>query len=193
MNAPQKKEPLITPEFRVSFAHVFRPQPALDPAGKPKYGLTMLFPVGADLSKLKQAAAWAATEKWGDKLKDLNFAKRLRSPFRDQGEKEYEGYVKGAIFINATAQQKPGLVDAQVQPIIEESQFYSGCYAIANVNFFAYEQKGNVGIGCGLNNVQKRRDGEPLGGRMNPEQVFVPADPSPVAGGAAATAGALFS
>ncbi len=184
-------EKLITPEFRVSFAHVFHPQDPLPGAAataKPKYGLTMLFPKGADLSGLKAAAAAAASEKFGDRLKDPNFAKRLRSPFRDQGEKAFEGYEPGAIFINATSSQRPGLVDGNVQPIIEESQFYSGCYAIASVNAFAYDTAGNVGIAFGVNNIQKRRYGEPLGGRTRPEDDFVPA-----AGGAAATGQAAES
>ncbi|MES2348460.1 MAG: DUF2815 family protein [Pseudomonadota bacterium] len=170
---------LITPEFRVSFANIFRPATPLPgtPAGaKPKYGLTMLFPKGADLSAMKAAAQTAAVEKFGDKLKDPNFAKRLRSPFRDQGEKTFEGYESGAIFVNVTSGQRPGLVDQNVQPIIEESQFYSGCYAIASLNAFAYDTAGNVGVAFGVNNIQKRRDGEPLGGRTRPEDDFVPAE-----------------
>lgn len=178
------KETLITPEFRVSFAHVFRPQPPMagsKPDAKPKYGVTMLFAPGADLSKLKAAAAEAAQEKFGKRLADPIFAAKVRTPFRDQGEKpELEGYVKGSIFVNATSAQRPGLVDHNVQAIINEADFYSGCYAVASVNAFAYEQMGNVGVAFGVNNIQKVRDGEPLGGRTRPE-----ADFKPVAGAAA--------
>jgi ssDNA-binding protein len=179
---------LITPEFRVSFANVFRPQAPIAGSkadAKPKYGLTMLFGKDADLTALKQAAHAAAVEKFGDKLKDPNFAKRLRSPFRDQGEKTFEGYVAGCVFINATSSQRPGLVDSQVQLIIEEAQFYSGCYAIASVNAFAYDTAGNVGVAFGVNNIQKLRDGDPLGGRTRPEDDFKPA--AAPAGGNAAT------
>lgn len=185
---------LITPKFRVSFANVFRPQPPMagsKPDAKPKYGLTMLFPKDADLSALKHAAHMAAVEKFGDKLKDPNFAKTLRSPFRDQGEKQHEGYVPGCIFVNATSAQRPGLVDQNVQPIIEESQFYSGCYAIASVNAFAYEQMGNRGVAFGVNNIQKVGDGEPLGGRVRPEAEFKPVEGA--AAPAGASADALFS
>lgn len=184
-----EKEKLFTPEFRVSFAHVFQPQPPMagsKPDAKPKYGVTMLFAPGADLSKLKAAAGAAAQEKFGKRLQDPVFAAKVRSPFRDQGEKpELEGYVKGSIFINATSQQKPGLVDENVQSIIESHKFYSGCYAIATVNAFAYEQMGNVGVAFGLNNIQKVRDGDPLGGRTRPEDDFKPA--APAAAGAPAT------
>ena len=162
-------ENIMTPEFRVSFPNVFRPQKPLKDGDEPKYGMTMLFPKGADLSKLKAAAKEAIKEKWGDKP-----PKNLRSPFRDQGEKEFDGYEDGAIFITATSKQKPGLVDASVQPIIDESEFYPGCYARATIRAFAYDKAGNRGVAFGLQNVQKTRDGDPLGGRTRPENDFEP-------------------
>ena len=120
---------LMTPEFRVSFPAVFKPKRQKgDATSEPKYGLTMLFPKGADLSKLKAAAQEAVKEKWGDKP-----PKNLRSPFRDQGEKEYEGYEEGAVFVSASSKQKPGLVDRQRQDIIDETEFYPGCYARATL------------------------------------------------------------
>lgn len=185
-----------TPEFRVSFANVFRPQPPLPgaaPGAKPKYGLTGLFEMKLDdprLAQMKADAQAAAVEKFGDKLKDPNFVKRLRSPFRDQGEKSFEGYVPGHVFVNMTSSQRPGLVDENVQTIIEESKFYSGCYAIASYNAFAYDTAGNVGVAFGLNNIQKTRDGEPLGGRTRPEDDFKPA--AKPAGAADASATNLF-
>lgn len=163
-------ENVMTPEFRVSFPNVFRPGKALQEGAKPKYSLTMLFPKGADLSKLKAAAKGAAVDKWG--ADEKKWPKNLRLPFRDQGEKEFEGYEEGAIFINATSSNKPGLVDSQVQDIIEEHEFYPGCYARATVRAFAYDQAGNRGISFGLQNVQKTKDGEPLGGRTRPSDDF---------------------
>lgn len=175
----------ITPEFRVSFPNVFRTaKPMAGATGDPKYGITALFKPGEDLSGLKAAAEEAIVEKWGaDKSK---WPKNLRSPFRDQGEKEFDGYVEGAIFINATSKQRPGLVDANMNDIIDESEFYAGCYARASINAFAYDTAGNRGVAFGLNNVQKLRDGEPLGGRTRPEDDF-----EPVAEGAG-TGGGVF-
>lgn len=159
---------LMTPEFRVSFPAVFKPKRQKgDATSEPKYGLTMLFPKGADLSKLKAAAQEAVKEKWGDKP-----PKNLRSPFRDQGEKEYEGYVEGAVFVSASSKQKPGLVDRQRQDIIDETEFYPGCYARATIRAFAYDNNGNKGVAFGLNNVQKLRDGDPLGGRTRAQDDF---------------------
>ena len=180
---------LMSPEFRVSFPHVFKPQEAMEAGKEPRYGITMLFAANTDLAALKAEAAKAAQDFFGDKLKDPNFAKRLRTPFRDQGEKpDLEGYVSGSVFMNATSKMKPGLVDENVQPIIDESQFYAGCYARATLRFFGYDQKGNVGVGCGVNNIQKLRDGESLGGRARPEAEFKPVAGAAAPAGAAATA-----
>ena len=44
---------------------------------------------------------------------------------------------------------------------------YSGCYARVSLNFYAFNSNGNKGVACGLGNIQKVRDGEPLGGRTN--------------------------
>jgi len=162
---------VMTPEFRVSFPHVFRAR-AAEEGQEPKFSITMLFPKDADLSKLEAAAKDAIKEKWGDKP-----PKKLRSPFRDQAEKdEYEGYEEGAIFVNATSKSRPGLVDRDVQAIIDEAEFYAGCYARATINAFAYDVKGNRGVAFGLQNIQKLRDGDPLGGRARPDQDFDPVD-----------------
>lgn len=180
-------ENVLTPEFRVSFAYVFRPsQPMAGSTNKdPKYTVTMLFPKGADLSKLQAAAKQAAVDKWGEG----KIPKGLRSPFRDQGEKEYAGYEAGAVFITATSKQKPGLVDARMQDIIEEKDFYSGCHARATVRAFAYDNAGNKGVSFGLQNIQKLRDGEPLGGRTRPSDDF---EAVPDAAGAISGAGSVF-
>lgn len=169
-----------TPKFRVSYPNVFKAK-RNDLSGQDEYSIEALFPKGADLSKLKAAAQEAIVAKWGpDKEK---WPKNLRSPFRDQAEKAKEvdgkrilppACEEGAIFINLKSKQRPGVVDQNVQDIIDESQFYAGCYAIASVNAYAYDQKGNRGVSFGLGNVQKVADGEPLGNRSKPEQDFAP-------------------
>ena len=177
---------VMTPRFRASFANVFRPGKAMEDGGEPKYGVMMLFDKGADLTALKQAAQKAVVDKWGaDKAK---WPKNLRLPFRDQGEKEGEAYVKGAYFITATSKQKPGLVDQRNQPIIDEAEFYSGCYARATVRAFAYDKAGNRGVAFGLQNIQKLADGEPLSGRRRAEEEFEPVDDAQTGGGASADA-----
>ena len=70
------------------------------------------------------------------------------------------------------ADRPPFVVDGMVQKIINPAEVYSGCYANVNVNFFAYNQAGKKGIGCGLNGIQKTRDGEPLGSTVTAEEAF---------------------
>ena len=166
-----QSENLMTSEFRVSYPSVFEPK-LNDLNGKMEYSLVALFPKGADLSALKTAAEKAIIAKWGaDRAK---WPKNLRTPFRDQGEKESDGYVPGAIFVTLKSNQKPGVVDANVQPVIDPSQIYAGCYGRATVRAYAYSNKGNNGVAFGLQNFQKTRDGESLTGRMKPEQEFQP-------------------
>lgn len=166
-------ENVMTPKFRTSFVNVFRPSANKnDPTAEPKYSLTMLFAKDADLSALKKAAQAAIVEKLGpDQSK---WPKNLKNPFRDQGDFEYDGYEKGSIFIRASSKQKPGLVDQKNQDILEEKDFYSGCYARATVRAFYYDTKGNRGVSFGLQNVQKLGEGDPLGGRTRASQDFEP-------------------
>ena len=75
-------------------------------------------------------------------------------------------------FINANSATAPGIVDADRQPILERSEVYSGVYGRASINLYAFNSNGNKGIACGLNNLQKIRDGEPLGGKSRAEDDF---------------------
>jgi hypothetical protein len=84
--------------------------------------------------------------------------------------------TRTAYFINANSATKPGIVDSSCQQILERSEVYSGVYGRASINFYAFNSNGNKGIACGLNNLQKIRDGEPLGGKPRAEDDFATAD-----------------
>lgn len=171
---------VLTPEFRVSYPNVFTARKN-DLNGKDEYSVVALFPKGADLSKLEAACKEVMEEKWG---KDSSkWPRPLRSPFRKQDEKEKEiegkmvmpaAHEKGAIFLNLRSQQRPGVVDHQVQDIIDQSQFYAGCWAKATVRPYAYDMKGNRGVAFGLQNIQKTKDGDPLSGRPTAQDDFAP-------------------
>ena len=191
---------VMTPEFRVSYPAVFKAKKN-DLNGKDEYSIVMLFPKGADLSKLIQAAEACIAEKFGaDKNK---WPKQMRNPFRDQGEREKldeatgkmvlpAGYEKGAIFITSKSEQRPGLVDAQVQDIVDTSQFYAGCFARATLRPYFYDNKGNRGVSFGLGNIQKTRDGDPLTGRTRAQDDFAPIEGATESAGGASAA-SLFS
>jgi hypothetical protein len=184
---------IMTPKFRVSFPNVFKAR-LNDQNGQMEFGVMAIFPAGADLTALKKAAQEAIVEKWGSDQK--KWPKNLRSPFRKCEEKEYEndagkmvlppGMEPGGIYLNLKSRQKPGLVDANVQDIIDEKEFYAGCYARATVYAHAYEVKGNTGVSFWLQNVQKVGEGDPLGSRTKAQDDFAPISGAGTSEGASA-------
>lgn len=200
MSMASKK--LLTPEFRVAYPAVFRPR-RNEKNGQDEYSVVALFDKAADLTKLKKACEQVIVESFGkDPAKWPVPPEKIRSPFRDQGERidaakrkgkpEPQGYVAGNDFINLRSRQKPGLVDRSKQHIIDESEFYGGCYAIASVVVKAYNKAGNCGVSCYLGNLQKVRDGEAFGNRSTPEDDFEEID-LPEGEEASGTTADLFS
>lgn len=98
---------------------------------------------------------------WGATLPS-NFKFPLRDGDAECAEKG--GEYAGHWFLNASAVQRPQIVDINRNDIWEEGDVYSGCYARVCINLFPFSQRGNRGIGCGLEAVQKICDGEALGG-----------------------------
>jgi len=160
------KEQLMTPKFKVSFPAVFTPQ---EYNGKTKYSVTMCFDKGENIDSLKKLVKDCAVEKWG------KLPKPFKSPFRDgDTEKDTEKYpsFENTIFVAASSQFQCGLVDQKRQPIIDESEFYAGCYARAIVGVYPWEFQGKKGVSFNLINVQKMADGEKLSGRSNASDAF---------------------
>jgi hypothetical protein len=97
--------------------------------------------------------------------------KQLVSPFRDAGEKSYDGYHPGDIFIAPWSKNKPGVVDRRKQDILLPEEVWSGQLVRANVNPFAWQHTGRKGVSFGLNHLQiieskgrQRLDGRPTAG-----------------------------
>lgn len=183
-----------TPAARASFVYLLKPQEpnARNQLKAPKHSITLLFPKDADLTLLQKMALDAARAKFGAKMDDPEFVKRLRNPFRDQGEKSFDGYVAGCKFIIATsdAAHRPLVVDQMKADITEERMIYPGCWVRATVNAFAYDTAGNRGVSFGIQGVQKVRDDEPLGGTIASADDFEAVEGTgPNLGGAA---GAVF-
>jgi hypothetical protein len=186
---------LITPEFRAAFISVFKATSMKNADGsvnKPKFSIRAAFPPTAKLDALKKEAEMAAREKWGDKI-----PKTLRSPFRTNEELENPIVGIGDDWIimsfSANEDKRPGIVDAKLQDIIDDSDVYSGAWYRAQVRAFAYENAGNKGVSFGLQNVQKLRDDDPLGnGRIPASKAFEPVDVPAAAGGGAKTATSIF-
>jgi len=166
-----------TPEFRANWAFVFEARKnTRDPDKRPRFELEALFAKGADLSKLKAAAEAAVKARWPE---EKTRPKTLRSPFKNQSDKEQDGYVDGATYMKPWSYDRPAIVGPDAKtPVFEPSEFYSGCYAIASVTAFAYPRPGvtgqEPGVAFQLNCLQKTRDGESLSGRVRADQAFQP-------------------
>ncbi len=166
MAGSTKDNKVTTPEFRASFPTLFKAQSY--EGGKEKFSVIMVFPKTTNLTEMKAAAKAAAVAKWPTQL-----PANLRSPFRDGSDKgDLPGFGPDVVFITATSLRKPGLVDRQLQHIIEPERFYAGCYARATVSAFAYDTAGNKGVAFGLHNVQFMHDGDSLAGGTPAENDF---------------------
>ncbi|MDD4434240.1 MAG: DUF2815 family protein [Parabacteroides sp.] len=168
------------PDTRWSYANVWEPKSIND--GTPKYSVALLIPKSdtVTLEKIKKAIEAAYTEGAG-KLKGNGKSvpplAALKTPLRDGDvEKPDDETYAGHYFVNANNTSAPGIVDANRQPILTRSEVYSGVYGRASISFYAFNTSGNKGIACSLNNLQKLRDGEPLGGKASAETDFATED-----------------
>ena len=165
---------------RWSYANVWDPKSIN--GGAPKYSVSLIIPKSDTQTIEKiEAAIKAAYEEGQSKLKgngkSVPSLSVLKTPLRDGDlERPDDEAYKDSYFINANSPSAPGIVDADRQPIIDRSEVYSGVYGRASINFYAYNANGNKGIACGLNNLQKIRDGEPLGGKASAESDFATED-----------------
>ncbi len=173
---------VITGEVRLSYANLWEPKSIN--GGAPKYSVSLIIPKSdkRTLDKIKAAIQAAYAEGEG-KLKGngkiVPALASLKTPLRngDEERPDDEAY-SDSYFVNANSATAPGIVDNQQepQPISVRSEIYSGVYARASVNFYAFNSNGNKGVACGLNNIQKLRDGEPLGGKSRAEDDFATSD-----------------
>lgn len=164
---------VVTGIIRLSFANVWEPKSIN--GGTEKYSVSLIIPK-SDTKTLNaiHAAVNAAIEegkgKFGGKIPNKA---ALKLPLRDGDidRPDDEAYAN-SYFANANSITAPQIVDKNVNPILDRSEVYSGVYARVSINFYAFNSTGNKGIACGLGNIQKIRDGEPLGGRTNAADDF---------------------
>jgi hypothetical protein len=163
---------IITGKVRASYAHLLEPT-AIDEGQEKKYSVSLIIPKSDKktidaIKKGIEAAREQGKSKWGGKI-----PAKLKLPLRDGDEErpDDENYAD-AYFINATCKTKPGVVDKDLNPIMEADQIYSGMFVRASITLYPFDASGNRGIACGLNNIQKLADGDPLGGRSRAEDDF---------------------
>lgn len=164
------------PQTRWSYANVWDAKSIN--GGTPKFSVSLIIPKSdtVTVNKIK-AAIQAAYEEGESKLKGNSRSvpplSAIKTPLRDgDAERPDDPAYANSYFINANSTTAPGIVDADRNPILERSEVYSGVYGRASINLYAFNTNGNKGIACGLNNLQKIRDGEPLGSRSRAEDDF---------------------
>ena len=164
------------PQTRWSYANVWDAKSIN--GGTPKFSVSLIIPKSdtVTVNKIK-AAIQAAYEEGESKLKGNSRSvpplSAIKTPLRDgDAERPDDPAYANSYFINANSTTAPGIVDADRNPILDRSEVYSGVYGRASINLYAFNTNGNKGIACGLNNLQKIRDGEPLGSRSRAEDDF---------------------
>ena len=155
---------VVTGIVRFSYCHVWEPS-AIGDSEEEKYSVSLLIPKTDTKTIAKINAATAAALAAGkDKKFGGKVPKSYKKPLRDgDDERPDDEAYEGMYFLNANSKRKPQIVDRDVNPILDQDEFYSGCWGRADINFFAYNSNGSKGVAVALNNLQKVRDDEPLG------------------------------
>jgi hypothetical protein len=168
-----KDTKVIFGPVRLSYTHLFTKYNPGDDGAEGKYQTNCLIPkkeketIKALEQAIEAAKKAGILSKWSGKE-----PKKLDMPLRDGDDKEDDEIYEGHLYLNAKCKTRPGVVDREKNPIVDEDEVYSGVWAIVSVTFFAYDKNGNRGIACGLNNVMKYKDDERLGGRNSAEADF---------------------
>lgn len=164
---------VVTGKCRLSYANLWDPKSIN--GGPAKYSVSVIIPKSdtKTLDAIRKAVDAAISEgvgKFGGKVPNRA---SLKLPLRDGDiDRPDDEAYKNSYFLNANSNTAPGIVDRSCEPILDRSEVYSGIYARVSLSFYAFNQSGNRGIACGLQNVQKLSDGEPLGGKPRPEDDF---------------------
>lgn len=189
-NDPMK---VLTGECRLSYAHLTTPH-ANQQGQEPKYSVTLLIPktdfaTKADIdAAINAAAAEAVSKVWNGvrppqvaiPVWDGDGVRKSGMPFGDE--------CKGHWVITASTKNKPQVVGIDnINCELAPTDIYSGMYARVTIRFFGYSNSGNKGVGCGLGNVLKTRDGEPLSSQASAATDFAGIGSAPVTNPAMST------
>jgi hypothetical protein len=174
---------IITPEFRVSYPHVFKPH-GFTAADKKKYSITMLFRKDLELigqspdgkpRSLKDVMTQAKIAKFGPKEEWPDDIRTAVVNGDDPKFADKDGY-KGCWVIKASSfeDNKPSVVDHEMNILTNEHDLYPGCFARAYIQAYCWDNVGGRGLSFSLEHVQKIRDGKSFGGKKAVQDVFSP-------------------
>lgn len=180
-NNPTK---VLTGECRLSYCNLNAPR-AAQQGGEAKYSVTLLIPKTDTATKADIDAAIndAMTKLWnGVRPPQLKVPIYDGDGVRPNSGVPFGDECKGHWVMTAGTKNKPQVVGIDnINCELAPSDVYSGMYGRVTINFYGYSNSGNRGVGCGLGNVLKTREGEPLAGGASAAADFAGIGASPVA------------
>lgn len=191
---------VLTGEVRLSYVNLITPK-ANNQGDTPKYSVQLLIPksdtatVQDILQSIEAAAAKAVNEKWGGVRPAIDFKSILHDGdgVKPDAGTPYAPECKGHWVLNASSERKPDVVHiSNISAPLAPNDIYSGMYARVTINFYGYKNR-KIGVGCGLGNVLKTRDGEPLSGGASAASDFAGIGQNTDAYGAAAPAAPTYA
>ena len=171
---PENSTKVVTGKVRFCYVNVFEPT-ALNDGDTPKYNICILIPK-SDTKTLEaiRNAVEAAKTAGKSKIADKNgkIPSTIKLPLRDGDEERSDDPAyEGMMFINANSTRKPTVVDKDLNPIMSQEEFYSGCYGRASINFYAFNVQ-STGSAAGRQNLQQLEDGEMRAGGSTADEDF---------------------
>lgn len=184
---------VLTGEVRLSYVNLITPR-AAQQGGEPKYGVTLLIPKSDNATKMdienaiRAAYEEGVSKKWGGAHPTPQILLHDGDGVRPNGG-QYAEECKGCWVLNASTKNKPDVVGIDnIHCALAPNDIYSGMYARVTVNFYPSDKAGNKRVCCGLGNVMKTRDGEPLSGGASAASDFADFNTMPAAAPAYSTA-----
>jgi hypothetical protein len=117
------KVKVVTGNVRFSYANVFQPKAAME-GGTPKYSVSIIIPKSDKDTISRLQKAFDETKAASAALFGGTVPKTLKGGLRDGDAEKDDPVYAGSYFINANSAQKPGVVDADLNPIINADDFY---------------------------------------------------------------------
>lgn len=165
---------VVTGKVRFCYVNLFKPV-AMNEGEAEKYSVCIVIPKRdtvtiEKINRAIEAAKIAGKAKLADKNGKIPL--NIKIPLRDGDiDRADDPAFENSYFINCSCLRRPGVVDLNLDPIMDPEEVYSGCYGRVSINFYAFNAN-SKGIAAGLNNVQKLEEGERLAGNSTPDSDF---------------------
>jgi hypothetical protein len=170
---------VLTGPARLSYETLWKPKPRYE-GKEPEYSAQILIPKSdkKTYAALINAIKTITESTWPIEKNRPDFSDPEIFPIKDGDEyiSKKTGKVRSECIdhwvIGSHSLSQPGIIGPDREDIIDKSEVYSGCYCRFSITLVAFDKKMNKGISVYLNNVQKLKDGDHLGGRVPAKDDF---------------------